>query len=112
MQASHTLDRIAIRFDDPNLIADAGLLLPATLARHLGLRELFDQHVDLGTNPGRAHVGAKALALIRSALAGGDCIDDADALRAGGTAPSCARPRPSARPCAASAGRTPVSSMR
>jgi len=86
MRSSHTLDRLATTFDDGRLIADAGLLLPATLAAHLGLRELFDRHVDLGSNPGRAHVGDKALTLVMSALAGGDCIDDADTLRAGGTA--------------------------
>jgi len=85
MQSSHTLDRITTRFDDRRLVADAGLLLPATLAQHLGLQALFDDHVDLGANPGRANVGAKALTLVLSALAGGDCIDDADALRAGGT---------------------------
>ena len=33
-------DRIRILFDDHRLVANAGLLLPATLARHLGLREL------------------------------------------------------------------------
>ena len=36
--------------------------------------------------PGRANTGDKMLTLVASALAGGDCIDDADALRAGGTA--------------------------
>jgi hypothetical protein len=86
MRSSHTLDRIATSFDDGHLIADAGLLLPATLASHLRLEQLFDQHVNLGPARGRAHVGAKALTLIMPALAGGDCIDDADALRAGGTA--------------------------
>jgi hypothetical protein len=85
MRSSHTLDRLATSFDEQRLVADAGLLLPATLAEHLGLRELFDQHVDLGPAAGRAHVGEKALTLIMSALAGGDCIDDTDALRAGAT---------------------------
>ncbi len=86
MRCSHTLDRIATSFDDGCLIADAGLLLPATLAQHLGLEALVDRHVALGAACGHAHAGAKALTLIMSALAGGDCIDDADALRAGGTA--------------------------
>lgn len=85
MQSSHSLDAIAVTFDDPNAVADAGLILPATLACHLGLRELFDDHVDLGDAPGRANVGRKAMTLIHSALAGGDSIDDADALRAGST---------------------------
>ena len=78
-------DRIRILFDDHRLVANAGLLLPATLARHLGLRELVDHHLDLGGAPGRANTGDKMLTLVASALAGGDCIDDADAQRAGGT---------------------------
>ncbi len=79
-------DRIDIAFDDDRLVDHAGLLLPATLAQHLGLQELADSCVDLGDAPGRANAGDKLLTLIASALAGGDCIDDADALRAGGTA--------------------------
>ena len=62
-------DRIRILFDD----------------HRLGLRELVDHHLDLGGAPGRANTGDKMLTLVASALAGGDCIDDADALRAGGT---------------------------
>ena len=79
-------DRIQITFDHHRLVANAGLLLPTTLARHLGLRELVDNHVDLGDAPGRANAGDKMLTLVASALAGGDCIDDADVLRTGGTA--------------------------
>ena len=79
-------DRIHVAFDDHRLVANAGLLLPVTLAHHLGLGELVDCHVDLGDAPGRANAGDKMLTLVASALAGGDCIDDADALRAGGTA--------------------------
>ncbi len=79
-------DRIRILFDDHRLVANAGLLLPATLARHLGLRELVDHHLDLGGALGRANTGDKMLTLVASALAGGDCIDDADVLRTGGTA--------------------------
>ena len=33
-------DRIRISFDDHRLVADAGLILPFTLAQHLGLGEL------------------------------------------------------------------------
>ena len=86
MRSSHSLDRLETAFDDDRLVADAGLLLPATLAQRLGLRELVDEHLDLGDKPGRAHVGDKLMTLVLSALAGGDCIDDANALRAGGTA--------------------------
>ena len=56
------------------------------LALHLGLPQLVDRHLDLGDAPGRAHPGDKVMTLVASALAGGDCIDDADVLRAGGTA--------------------------
>jgi hypothetical protein len=85
MRSSHSLDRLDVAFDDDRLVADAGLLLPATLVAHLGLRELVDEHLDLGDRPGRANAGDKLLTLVLSALAGGDCIDDANALRSGGT---------------------------
>ena len=86
MLADDHPDRIQITFDDRRLVANAGLLLPVTLAQHLGLRELVDHHLDLGNAPGRANPGDKMLTLVASALAGGDCIDDADVLRTGGTA--------------------------
>ena len=79
-------DRIRIIFDDHRLVANAGLLLPSTLARHLGLPQLVQQRLDLGDAPGRANTGDKMMTLVASALAGGDCIDDADVLRAGGIA--------------------------
>ncbi len=78
-------DGIRVAFDDHHLVANAGLLLPASLAPRLGLCELAGQHVDLGYAPGRANAGDKLLTLVASALAGGDCIDDADALRSGST---------------------------
>ena len=78
-------DGIQIAFDDHRLVANAGLLLPATLALRLGLSELADRYLDLGNAPGRANTGDKLMTLVASALAGGDCIDDVDALRAGST---------------------------
>ncbi|MGH7215411.1 MAG: IS1380 family transposase [Tepidisphaeraceae bacterium] len=85
MRSSHSLDTLSVQFDDDNAVADAGLLLPATLAQHLGLRELLYDHVSLGDVPGGANVGDKAMTLIASLISGGECIDDADALRAGET---------------------------
>jgi hypothetical protein len=78
-------DEITVAFDDERLVAGAGLMLPATLAVGLGLRELLDTHVDLGNAPGAAHAGDKAMTLVHSALAGGSWIDDCDRLRAGAT---------------------------
>ena len=86
MRSSHSLDRLDTAFDDDRLVADAGLLLPATFAHQLGLRELVETHLDLGQGPGRANVGDKLLTLVMAALAGGECIDDAGALGAGSTA--------------------------
>ena len=70
-------DRIHIAFDDHRLVNNAGLILPATLAQHLGLPQLVDRRLDLGDAPGRANTGDKIMTLVASALAGGDCIDDA-----------------------------------
>ena len=86
MLATSDSDRIDIAFDDDRLVDHAGLLLPATLAGRLGLRELADAQLDLGDAAGRANAGDKLLTLVASALAGGDCIADAAAMRAGGTA--------------------------
>jgi hypothetical protein len=83
--SSHSLERISVTFDDDHAVANAGLIQPATLAERLGLRELFDEYVDLGDAPGRANVGLKAMTLIYSALAGGDCIDDAGQMRVAAT---------------------------
>ena len=47
-------DRIRIAFDDHRLVANAGLILPATLALHLGLPQLVDRHQGLGRAPGPA----------------------------------------------------------
>ena len=86
MLPSSEPDRIRIAFDDHRLVSNSGLILPVTLAQRLGLRELVGNHVDLGNAPGRANTGDKVMTLVASALAGGDCIDDADVLRTGGTA--------------------------
>ena len=103
-------DRIRIAFDDHRLVNNAGLILPATLALHLGLPQLVDRHLDLGRAPGRANTGDKMMTLVASALAGGDCIDDADVLRTGGTAAPWVvwsrRPPPWAPSCAVSGGGT------
>lgn len=74
-----------VAFDGNRLVASAGLLLPTTLTPHLRVGELIDNDVDLGDAPARANNGDKMLTLLASRLAGGDCIDDADELRTGGT---------------------------
>jgi hypothetical protein len=86
MRSSHTLDQLDTCFDDTHAIANAGLLLAATLAERLGIEQAADALIDLGERPGAAHPGRKLLTLVHSMLAGGDCIDDTDLLRCGQTA--------------------------
>ena len=86
MRPRNDPDRIQIAFDDHRLVSNAGLILPSTLALHLGRPQLVDRHLDLGRAPGGANTGDKMMTLVASALVGGDCIDDADVLRTGGTA--------------------------
>ena len=37
MRSSRSLDTVTVMFDDDNLVANAGLILPATLVQHLDL---------------------------------------------------------------------------
>ena len=60
-------DGIHIAFDDHRLLNNAGLILPSTLALHLGLPQLVDRHLDLGHATGRANTGDKMMTLVASA---------------------------------------------
>ena len=78
--SSQVLDPIQVTFDDERAVADAGLLLTGTLIGRLGLERLIDEKVSRGYRPGR-----KFLTVVSGLLAGADCIDDLDLLRAGTT---------------------------
>jgi Transposase DDE domain group 1 len=82
-RVSHTIDRIEATFDDPNLVANAGLLLFATTTKRLGLEVLIDATVRLVGRVGGARPGRKVLTLVHTMIAGGSHIDHADMLRAG-----------------------------
>ena len=82
---SRGIDRIEVTFDDPNLVANAGLLLVATLVIRLGLERLVNEVVDLSGRVGGALPGRKVLTLVHAIVAGGSHIDHADVLRAGAT---------------------------
>ena len=79
-------DRLRIAFDDHRLVANAGLIGPLTVLRNLGFAQLAAVPVRPRRGPGTGNVADKLLSLTASALVGGDCIDDADALRSGGSA--------------------------
>jgi hypothetical protein len=85
MRVSQPLDRVEVIFDDDRLVANAGLIVPATLADRLDLEALIDDTVRLVGRVGGANPGRKVLTLVHSILAGGSHIDHADVLRAGST---------------------------
>ena len=82
-RVSQTLDRIHATFDDDNLVANAGLLLPATLVERLGVEAVINTTLRLDGRVGGASPGRKVLTLLNTMLAGGSHIDHADMLRAG-----------------------------
>ena len=83
--SSRMIERVAVTFDDPTLVADAGLLVPATLMVRLGLEALVNQMVRLGGRVGGARPGRKLLTLVGAILVGATHIDHVDRLRAGAT---------------------------
>lgn len=82
----HRIDRIEVIFDEPNLVADMGLLLVGTLVVRLDLEALIDATVRLVGRVGGARPGRKVLSLVHAIVAGGSHIDHADKLRSGNTA--------------------------
>ena len=82
---SRGIDRIEVTFDEPNLVANAGLILVATLVVRLGLERLINGSVDLSGRVGGALPGRKVLTLVHAMVAGASHIDHADMLRAGAT---------------------------
>ncbi len=83
---SRGIDRIEVTFDEPNLVANAGLLLVATLVVRLGLERLVNATVRLSGRVGGASPGRKVLTLVHAMVAGASHIDHADMLRSGATA--------------------------
>ena len=78
---SRTLDRYDTAFDHDGLIANAGLVVVATLMSRLGLERLANSWVRTGSfAPGR-----KICTLIAAMIAGATHIDHVNVLRAGAT---------------------------
>jgi len=79
--SSRKLDRLQATFDHGGIVANAGLLVPATLMARLGLETLINTWVKTGSSrPGR-----KVLTLVAAMIAGGTHIDHCNMLRAGAT---------------------------
>ena len=84
-RVSHAVDRVRVRFDEPNVVANAGLLLVGTLVLRLELERLVNATVRLSGRVGGARPGRKVLTLVHAMVAGANHIDHADMLRSGGT---------------------------
>ncbi|WP_406406447.1 IS1380 family transposase [Streptomyces sp. NBC_01643] len=85
MQVSHTPAAVSAAFDDPNLVALAGLVPVMRLAERCGLSGLVTQKVKLTgtTNGAGAAADAKVSSIVAGMAAGADSIDDLRILRHG-----------------------------
>ncbi|MET7520745.1 IS1380 family transposase [Streptomyces sp. NPDC005480] len=86
MKSSHGPARVSAAFDEPNLIAHAGLVPVVRLAERCGLPALVAEKVKLtGARYGAGTAAAaKAMSIVGGMIAGADSIDDLDILRHGG----------------------------
>jgi hypothetical protein len=73
---------LSVAFDEPNLVASAGLVPAMAVAERAGLSRLADEWLTVPGSTGTA--GAKLATLVGGMLAGADSIDDLDVLRYGG----------------------------
>ena len=76
----HDVAAVDIAFDDPSLIADAGLVLVMALAERIGLLELIAGHVAItgAANSAGANPSVKVLLLLAGMTAVADSIEDMD----------------------------------
>jgi hypothetical protein len=86
MQSSHAATAVDVVFDDPNLIADAGLVPVVALAERVGLPGLVAEHVTISGagNSAGANPAVKVMSLVAGMVAGADSIADVDRLRYAG----------------------------
>jgi hypothetical protein len=79
MKSSHASSAVSASFDDPNLVACAGLVPVLALGESCGLAGLVADKVTV-TSP---NAWLKVPALVAGMVAGADSIDDMDLLRHG-----------------------------
>lgn len=87
MRVCHRFTADSARFDEDNLVSDAGLVPLLALAEQTGLAEIIAGKVSIKTprvKSGSANPAPKLLTVIAGMCAGADSIDDLDMLRAGG----------------------------
>jgi hypothetical protein len=79
--SSRKIDRLQATFDHEGIVANAGLIVPATLMARLGLEALIDTYVRTGS----ARPGRKVLTVVAAMLANATHIAHMNILRAGAT---------------------------
>src|SRR5436305_4545088 len=86
MRSCHAASAVDIAFEDPNLIADGGLVSVVALAEQVGLPELVADLVTItgAANSAGANPAAKVMSLVAGMVAGADSIEDMDRLRHAG----------------------------
>ena len=80
MQLSHMLSATSVLFDDPNLVASAGLVPVLALARRCGLHKAAGASLTVPS----PNAAVKVSAVVAGMVVGADSIDDLDRLRHGG----------------------------
>ena len=90
---SHAIDRLGVTFDDETLVANAGLIVPATLMVRLGLEAVVNEMVRLAGRVGGSRPGRKVCSLVATILAGGTHIDHQAAVAGTGPRLPCAPQR-------------------
>src|SRR3954452_24563591 len=86
VRVSHRFTAGSARFDEDNLVSDAGLVPLLGLAEQTGLAEIIAGKVSITTpriKSGAANPAPKLLTVIAGMCAGADSINDLDMLRAG-----------------------------
>src|SRR3954470_16037627 len=87
VRVSHRFTAGSARFDEDNLVSDAGLVPLLELAEQTGLADIIAEKVSITTpriKSAAANPAPKLLTVIAGMCAGADSIDDLDVLRAGG----------------------------
>src|SRR3954462_1162368 len=87
VRVSHRFTAGSARFDEDNLVSDAGLVPLLGLAEQTGLAEIIAGKVSITTpriKSGSANPAPKLLTVVAGMCAGADSIEDLNMLRAGG----------------------------
>src|SRR4029450_7304206 len=87
VRVSHRFTAGSARFDEDNLVSDAGLVPLLGLAEQTRLPQIIAEKVSIKTprvKSGAANPVPKLLGVIGGMCAGADSIEDLDVLRAGG----------------------------